>query len=263
MKTFLLCFCLLVGMLGQAFGFEGFLKLGAAANVTVTLIDSTDHVTGKTGLTLTIWATKAAGTPASIAPTVTELDSTNVKGVYKLALTAAMVDTLGEFQLHITATGADPADLKWEVSTYLPGEAAILQADQAVNVTKVAGTTQTARDLGANLDATVSSRMATYTQPAGFLGATFPTGTIASTTNITGGTVTISTLPAIPNNWLTAAGVAAGALNGKGDWPIGKTGYSLTPAYNPATVDPLGVILPASYTGQQAGNLIWRTGNKP
>ena len=126
-------------MLGQAFGFEGFLKLGAAANVTVTLIDSTDHVTGKTGLTLTIWATKAAGTPASISPTVTELDSTNVKGVYKLALTAAMVDTLGEFQLHITATGADPADLKWEVSTYLPGEAAILQADQAVNVTKVAG----------------------------------------------------------------------------------------------------------------------------
>ncbi len=35
-----------------------------------------------------------------------------------------------------------------------------------------------------NLNATISSRMATYTQPTGFLAATFP-GTVASTTNIT------------------------------------------------------------------------------
>lgn len=40
-----------------------------------------------------------------------------------------------------------------------------------------------------NLDTTVSSRMASYTQPTGFLAATFPT-TVASTTNITAGTVT-------------------------------------------------------------------------
>lgn len=45
------------------------------------------------------------------------------------------------------------------------------------------------------------------------------------TGNITGnlsGTVTtvttLTNLPAIPNNWLTAAGIAASALNGKGDW---------------------------------------------
>ena len=44
-----------------------------------------------------------------------------------------------------------------------------------------------------NLNATISSRMATYTQPTGFLAATFPTGTIASTTNITGGTITTVT----------------------------------------------------------------------
>jgi hypothetical protein len=39
-----------------------------------------------------------------------------------------------------------------------------------------------------NLDAAVSSRMATYTQPTGFLAATFPTGTVANTTNITAAT---------------------------------------------------------------------------
>jgi len=32
------------------------------------------------------------------------------------------------------------------------------------------------------------------------------------------GTRTLTGLPTIPNNWLTAAGIAAGALSGKGDW---------------------------------------------
>ncbi len=44
----------------------------------------------------------------------------------------------------------------------------------------------------------------------------------ASTTNITAGTLTtvtnLTNLPSIPNNWITAAGIAANALNGKGDW---------------------------------------------
>lgn len=53
-------------------------------------------------------------------------------------------------------------------------------------------TAQTARDAGAQLDATISSRMATYTQPTGFLAATFP-ATVASTTNITAGTITTVT----------------------------------------------------------------------
>ena len=44
-----------------------------------------------------------------------------------------------------------------------------------------------------DLDAAISSRMATYTQPTGFLAATFPTGTVANTTNITAGTITTVT----------------------------------------------------------------------
>jgi hypothetical protein len=50
-------------------------------------------------------------------------------------------------------------------------------------------------------------------------------------TNITVPIVTtLTNLPAITANWLTAAGIAAGALNGKGDWNIGKTGYALSAA---------------------------------
>lgn len=130
---------------------EGFLKQGTAITVTVLMVSSTDHISGKTGLTLTIYASKAGSAPASISPTVTELDSTNTPGLYKLALTSGHTDTFGELDLHITGTGADPADYKWQVTTYVPGEPAQLQADQAVNVTKVAGTTQTARDLGASV----------------------------------------------------------------------------------------------------------------
>lgn len=40
-----------------------------------------------------------------------------------------------------------------------------------------------------NLDAAVTTRMATFTQPSGFLAATFP-ATVASPTNITAGTIT-------------------------------------------------------------------------
>lgn len=42
---------------------------------------------------------------------------------------------------------------------------------------------------------------------------------------------TLTNLPTIPANWLTAAGIAAAALNGKGDWNVGKTGYSLTQVF--------------------------------
>lgn len=44
--------------------------------------------------------------------------------------------------------------------------------------------------LGNNLDAAITTRMASYTQPTGFLAATFPSGTVANTTNITAGTIT-------------------------------------------------------------------------
>jgi hypothetical protein len=58
--------------------------------------------------------------------------------------------------------------------------------------------------------------------PVTHTSAVIPTVTTTTTaTNLTN-------LPSIPANWLTAAGIAASALNGKGDWNIGKTGYALT-----------------------------------
>lgn len=70
-----------------------------------------------------------------------------------------------------------------------------------------------------NIDAAITSRMATYTQPTGFLAATFP-ATVASTTNITaatgivlsGVTHTGAVIPTVTTvtNQLTAAQIATG-----------------------------------------------------
>lgn len=90
------------------------LKQSTAYNAVVFMTDSSDHVTGKTGLTLTITASKAAGSFASISPTVTELAT----GWYKLALDTTMTNTLGDFALHITATGADPTDVIMQIVSF-------------------------------------------------------------------------------------------------------------------------------------------------
>jgi hypothetical protein len=83
------------------------LKQSTAKNLVVFMVDSTDHITGKTGLTLTITASKDGAAFASISPTVTELGS----GWYNLALTTTHTNTLGDLALHITSTGADASDL--------------------------------------------------------------------------------------------------------------------------------------------------------
>jgi hypothetical protein len=83
------------------------LKQSTAANVMVLLVDSTDHVTGKTGLTLTVTASKDGAAFASITPTVTERGV----GWYLLSLTTTHTNTLGDLVLHVTGTGADPTDL--------------------------------------------------------------------------------------------------------------------------------------------------------
>lgn len=98
------------------------LKQSTAYNLSVFMTDSTDHITGKASLTLTITASKDGAAFASISPTVTDLGS----GWYKLALTTAHTDTLGDLAIHITSTGADPTDLCCQVQLILTSVATIL-----------------------------------------------------------------------------------------------------------------------------------------
>lgn len=231
------------------------------------------------------------GTFGAVGGSFTEDTGT---GAYKLAL--AQADTnANNVSIIVTATGAIPVCVNFVTTaadptdgvrlglTALPNAAAgatgglptgdnagkvALQADQAVNATKFAGQTITAA-----------------------AGVTLPTE-VASPTNITAGTIAtvtnLTNLPSIPNDWLTAAGIAAGALDGKGNWNIGKTGYSLSQTFptnfstlaidgsgaitfNNASVaatiaDKTGFALTADYdpakTAAQAGNAMALTANE-
>lgn len=130
-------------------------KQSTDKNVMVLMVDSTDHVTGKTGLTLTITASKDGGAFASISPTVTERGN----GWYSVALMASHTDTLGDLALHITGTAADPADMVLlveagatdaDVSTRLPAASYTAPLDAA-------GTRGAIGMSAANLDAQLSA----------------------------------------------------------------------------------------------------------
>lgn len=110
------------------------IKQSVARNVLIFMTDSADHVTGKTGLTLTITASKAGAAFASISPTVTE----RTDGWYQLALTASHTDTLGDLALHISSAGADPSDIIMEVASHdlsTIGRSAFIVAESPITVT--------------------------------------------------------------------------------------------------------------------------------
>lgn len=127
------------------------------------------------------------------------------------------------------------------------------------NTLRIGGTTQTARDIGASvllssgtgtgqLDFTsgvVKANLAqilgtALTETAGQIAAGFkqffnigsPTSTMNTITAVTTTTTAtnVTTVNGLANNVITAASINASALNGKGDWNIGKTGYSLSSA---------------------------------
>lgn len=80
------------------------------------MVDSNDHVTGKTGLSPTVTLSKAGGAFASPAGIVAAVGS----GWYKVAGNATDTATLGPLVLHATGTGADPCDVEFVVVAFDP-----------------------------------------------------------------------------------------------------------------------------------------------
>lgn len=96
------------------------LKQSTSRKILVVMIDSTDHVTGKTGLTLTVTISKnGAALAAPSAGTVVE----RTFGGYEITFDTTDTDTLGDLWIHISATGADPVDVVLQVVLDLPGVA--------------------------------------------------------------------------------------------------------------------------------------------
>lgn len=94
------------------------------------MVDSTDHVTGKTGLSPTVTISKNGGSFASPSGAVSEI----ANGLYKIAGNATDSNTVGELWIHATATGADPTDTAYTVVPYDPFDSVRLGLTALPNV---------------------------------------------------------------------------------------------------------------------------------
>jgi len=84
------------------------------------MVDSADHISGKTGLSPTVTISKNGAAFGAVAGAVSEISA----GWYKVAGNATDSNTLGPLALHATAGGADPTDCLFEVVAYDPEDAA-------------------------------------------------------------------------------------------------------------------------------------------
>ena len=163
-------------------------------------LDSTDGNTQETALTIAntdikLWKEGATSEVSKNSGGATHMSN----GQYSAVLDATDTNTLGKLEVNVHVAGALSVRREYMVMPANVYDALVLGTDYLdVSAVQLAGQTITAA-----------------------AGVTFPSS-VASPTNITAGTITTATnltnLPSIPANWITAAGIASAALNGKGDW---------------------------------------------
>ena len=191
------------------------------------------------------------GTPATLSGATVTHDA---NGYYTIALTTSNTDTVGRLEIYSGNTAQATAVHNWLVLLASVFDAIQTNATNSTgglvtatgSVTALAGAISTLTaagvrtELGTELgriDAAISSRMATYTQPTGFLAATFPAtvssfagGAVASVTGSVGSIsgVTFPThfqnleitanghvsavVQSIANNSITASSIQGGAI---------------------------------------------------
>lgn len=101
---------------GTAYATNDRVQSSTANPMPFLMVLSSDHVTAATGLSPTVTISKNGGSFASPSGAVTEL----ANGWYLLAGNATDRNTLGDFIIHATGTGADPADSKFTITAFDP-----------------------------------------------------------------------------------------------------------------------------------------------
>lgn len=94
------------------------------------MVDSSDHITGKTGLTPTVTISKNGASFAGVNGAVSEVGL----GLYKIAGNATDSNTVGELWIHATGTGADPTDTAYTIVAYDPFDSVRLGLTALPNV---------------------------------------------------------------------------------------------------------------------------------
>jgi hypothetical protein len=202
------------------------LKKGAARTIYVRMVDSTDHITPKTGLTLTITASKNGAAFASIAPTVTEMSSGSYPGIYKIDLTAAHTDTAGFLKLYITSSGADSQCPEYDVQDTL-------------DITTMAG-----NNFGYwfdNNNVALTSRVGQISDPLLTTGlGSYPAGSAGLVLNtIATNAARIPSAPATTANCLTAVQVENAV------WDAARSGHTASGSYGQGVASVQGAVVGA------------------
>ena len=170
-------------------------------------VDATDGLTPETGLTGVGRISKNGAATAATSASITEIDSTNMPGRYYIEFTAAEVDTLADIEFRFKAAACAEVVARGQVVPWDPYDAVRMGLTALPNaVAEAAGGLYT-RGTGAGQ----------INQPAN--------GRIDG--NVVAMAANVLTATAIAANAFIATKFAANSLDGKGDWNIGKTGYSL------------------------------------
>jgi hypothetical protein len=144
-------------------------------------VDATDFTTRETGLSsFTVYRSRnGAAAAAYTTPTINETSASNMPGVYEILLDEDMT--------------VDAGDETQEFALHIThaGMAPVTRTIELYRPKITAGNT-----LGVAADGDISGNL---------------NGTVTTVT-------TLTNLPAITSNWLTATGIAASALDAKGDW---------------------------------------------
>jgi hypothetical protein len=90
------------------------------------MVDSVDLHSRKTGITVSVRISKNGTTAAGAGATPTEVDSTNLKGVYYYEPTSGELDTLGIFLAQFTGTNCEPREVVAQIVPWDPYDVAAL-----------------------------------------------------------------------------------------------------------------------------------------
>lgn len=156
------------------------------------------------------------------------VDDTNQPGVYRFDVpNAAFATGVEEVVVTVKATGCRTVSRAFTLTDISMQTAKVPATIAAGDFADISAVRAAKID---NLDVATSTRMATYTQPTGFLAATFP-ATVASTTNITAASgITVSSIEA---NVITASALAADAVAeiADGIWDEATSGHTTAGTY--------------------------------
>jgi hypothetical protein len=94
----------------------GMWQQSTTANIDFPMVSSSDHISPRLGASPSVTLSKAGGSFAAAGGTVSEVGN----GWYTFHATITDTNTLGDLAIHVTATAADPTDLKEQIVAFDP-----------------------------------------------------------------------------------------------------------------------------------------------